>query len=327
MDDDVITPQPNGDDEFAAAFADLSAPAAAPTPTPAPAAAAAPETPAAAPTPTPAPAAAPAAGAPETPAAAPETPAAAAAETPPAYVPPSAEEFQRMQAELADLKARPAAPAPAPTPTPAAEAPAPAPAPAPIYTADEQATIAAYEKEWPDVVAGEALKRRGEYQNLLNHVFSEVAKYVQPIMDAVPKLESTTQYNELVKAIPDYNAVRQPVLDWAAKQPAYLKAAYEQVTSQGTPEDIADLVDRFKKETGWTAPAATAPAATAPAAAPAAAAPAATIPAAPAAKPGAALPSAAVAALKPVKGASTTPAKAEDPNDFDSAFKEFSATP
>ena len=195
-----------------------------------------------------------------------------------------------------------------------------------MYTAAEQTSIDAYLKEWPEVAANEALVRRAEYSTLMTHVFKEVAKYVQPLMDVVPRLEVSTQFRELTELIPDYDAVRAPVLEWVDKQPAYLKAAYEQITSRGTPEDIADMVERFKKETNWVAPAATGTPAPAPAPSPA---PASGTPA-PAAAPRAALPTAAAAAaaaLKPVKGGRTEVASAQDPNDFDAAFKEFSAQP
>ena len=293
-------------DEFASAFADLNNPTPAPAPAPTP-------TPAADATNTPAPTPAPAAEPTPTPAPSPA----------PEYVPPTAEQWAQMQADLeAARKAPPATAAPAPSPAPA---PTPAPAAAPIYTPEQETAVSDYLKEWPQVAEGEALVRKGEYADLTKFIFSEVAKYVQPLMDVVPRIETSTQYRELNDLIPDYDAVREPVLEWVDKQPAYLKAAYEQVTSKGTPEEIADLVERFRKETNWVSPAA----ASTPAPTPAPAATPAPTPA-PAAAPRAALPTAAAAAaaaLKPVKGSSTTPSKAEDPNDFDGAFKEFSALP
>ena len=37
---------------------------------------------------------------------------------------------------------------------------------------------------------------------------------------------------------------------WVDQQPAYLQAAYTQVIQQGTAEEVADLVGRYRKETG-----------------------------------------------------------------------------
>lgn len=299
-------------DEFAAAFAELQdAASAPPTPTPAPTPA---PSPAPAPAPTPAPAATPA---PEGTAAAEGTPSPAPAPTPAPDGFVSKADFDRILNER--LEALRAAPAPAP-------APAPSPAPAPLLTPEDQAALDAYEKDWDQVSRGESLKRRIEYDHLVRHIFKELA----PVIDAVNsistnvgKVESSVQYRDLVEEIPDYNLVREPVIEWVAKQPAYLKAAYEQVTSSGTVEEIADLVDRFRKETGWVAPAGT-PAATPVPAATSAAAPAAAAPT-PAPAPNAALPAAAVAAaasLKPVKTGRTEPAPANDPNDFDGAWAE-----
>ena len=305
-------------DEFASAFADLNAPTPAPVPAPAPA---------------PAPTAAPApegdagnppagSGEPSAPPSASSTPAPApASPAPDAPSSVSLEAFQALEARIAELTRTPAAaPAPAPAPTPA-------PAPAPLYTTEEQAVLAKYHTDWSDVAQGESLQRRGEYQALVKHILDQVqplVSVVQELQGRVPALETTTQYNELVKAIPDYDDVRDPVIEWVGKQPDYLKAAYEHVTAHGTPDQIADLVDRFRKETGYTAPA-SAPVP----AAPAAAASGTPAPApAPAATPSAALPPAAaavVASLKPVKVGRTEPTTAADPNDFDGAWKAFTA--
>lgn len=214
--------------------------------------------------------------------------------------------------QLAALQAKiDAAPAPA-APAPAAPAPAPA---APLYTADEETAIATYRKEWPDVAAAEQLVRRKEYADLVNHIYSQIGPILDELRVTSTRAHSSTTYSELTRLIPDYDDVRDPVLEWVAKQPAYLKTAYEQVTETGMPADIADLVDRFKKDTGWKGKGGAAPA-PAPAAAPVAA------PAAPAVAPAVA---AAAAGLKPVPSARSAAGTGADPNDYDGAFKEASA--
>lgn len=299
-------------DDFAAAFADLNSPAPAPTPTPAPAHVVADPVvvdpanpPAGSALSVPEPAS-------STPAAAPVSPA------PDAPSSVSLEAFQALEARIAELTRAPAAPAPAPAPTPA-------PVEAPLYTADEAAVLQKYHTDWSDVAQGEALQRRGEYQALVKHVLTEIQPLVNALQDLqgrVPALESTTQYSELVKAIPDYDDVRDPAIEWVSKQPDYLKTAYESVTAHGTPDQIADLIDRFRKETGWVAPT------TAPAALPASAASPAPVLPVSAATPSAALPAAAAAAassLKPVKVGRTEPTTAADPNDFDAGWKAYTA--
>lgn len=233
---------------------------------------------------------------------------------------PTAEEWQALQREIAELRAARETPPAAP-----AAAPAPAAPPPPLYTADEQAAIGTYLKEWEDVARGEALLRRGEYQGLTAHIFTEIGRVLQPILEAFPQLQQNLQYRDLKDDVPDYDAARDAVIEWVDTQPAFLKAAYEQVMESGTSADIAEMYARFKKDTGWTAPAATAPNANGaqPAAAPpAASAPAAPSKPAPAPNPAAA---AAAAALAPVRTSRTDPAASPDPSDFDGAWKEITA--
>lgn len=306
-------------DDFAAAFAELNAPGEVPAAgKPAPAAPAAPATPASAgatPTPEATPSATPSTDAATPPVAEPGT-APTPAPAPAAEPNPLEKQIAELQSQLAALQeaARtPPAPATPDTPT----------APKPVYTTEEQTALEKYWQDWPDVAAGEQLQRKAEYVALCNHIFSQITPLIAQLQERLPALESSTQYRDLVETIPDYEQVREPVIEWVGKQPEWVRGAYERVTNEGTPTEIAQLVAQFKKDTGWVAPAA-APAATTAAAAPAATTPAA-VPAAAAPKP-AALPAAAAAAaasLKPVKVGRTEPTTAQDPNDFDSAWNEF----
>jgi 2-oxoglutarate dehydrogenase E2 component (dihydrolipoamide succinyltransferase) len=216
-----------------------------------------------------------------------------------------------LQAELAELKRNPtaAAPAPALTPTPAAATPAAAASP---FTPEEQAIVDSYVKEWPDMARGEMLLRRAEYGQLVNHIFEQLRPRLEALEQGYETTSTRTQYSDLVKLVPDYDDVRDKTLAWIETQPAYLKAAYQNVANTGSASDVADLITRFKKETGYAAPAAAAPA---PTPTPAAAAPAAAAGLAPAA-------AAAAASLKIVKSSRSEPVTTPDPDDFDAAFKE-----
>jgi len=203
-----------------------------------------------------------------------------------------------------------------------AAAPAPAPAePPPTYSQAEQDALAKYREEWPDIANGEALARRAEYQQLVQWVFGQIQPHLDALRQQSGQTFERTQYSSLKELVPDYDDVRDPTLAWIATQPAYLKDAYQKVANEGTPQDVADLIGRFRKETGWVkagaAPASAPAAASTPA--PAAQAPA---PAAPAPAPVNPAVAAAAAALKPVAGSRSQPAAAADPNDFDGAFAE-----
>lgn len=365
----MTNPAPTPDDEFAAAFSELSVPHPAKPANEAPATAAAtpatPETPASSPETSAAPAkpAPDAASAPtdgtsaagpgesttsgdaatatsaDTAAASSDTaaqPAETPSETPAApagYV--SQDQFAALQAELAALKKQSAAPAEQPrTEQPRAEPP-------PLYTADEQAVIEGYLKEWPDVAKGEALMRRAEYSQLVKYVFDQFAPRLDALESSQTSVSTRTQYQDIVSLVPDYDTVRDATLAWIDTQPGYLKSAYQKVAEEGSPQDVADLITRFKKETGYVAgrtgtsatpatPAAAAPAGTGATAAPTGSAQAAGAQgaAASAGAVSASLPAAAqaaAAALKPVKTTRSEPVSSPDPNDFDAAFKEFAS--
>ncbi len=123
--------------------------------------------------------------------------------------------------------------------------------PRPIYSSDEEARIAQYREDWPEVVAGEALARRKEYVELTNYIFDEVAKRYEPLIEFYQNSSSRNQYSDIVALVPDYDNVRDKTLEWIDTQPTFLKKAYTEVTETGTPEEIAELINIFKKSTGY----------------------------------------------------------------------------
>lgn len=299
------------------------------------AAAAEPATPAAEP---PAPAATPPAPASEPPAgeAAPaggETPP-AAGETPPAAAPPaagdppapaagateepkplSADDILKQLAEKINQPPAPAAPAAEPAATPAEEPP--------IYTAEELTTLEEYEKNWPDVAKAETLRRRAEYRDVFQFVFSEVARFTQPMRDQLSAIGNTLHLGELKAAVPDYTpAVEADVNAWIDTQPSYLQAPYKQVMQSGTSDEVADLIGRYRAANGVAPAPVVVPPAPAAGTPPAPAAP-------PAATPKTELSSAAKQAaesLAPVSGDRSTVPAGEDTQDFDTAFSKYAAT-
>ncbi len=207
-----------------------------------------------------------------------------------------------LEAQIAALKTSAATPEVEPIAAPAA----------PVYTTDEQATLSKYQTDWPDIAAGEALMRRAEYQQLVGYIFNQVRQQLDPALEFYQKQQGRTQYQDIVEKVSDYDDVRDKTLAWVETQPAYLKKAYQEVANSGSAADVADLITRFKKETGYVQAPATAPAAKP---IPAASAPvAAALPAAAAA---------AVSSLRVVKSSRSEPAQGADPNDFDAAFEEF----
>lgn len=171
-----------------------------------------------------------------------------------------------------------------------------------LYTDEEKKLLTEYESDWPDVAKAEALRRRGEYRDLVNHVFREVAKELGPLSQTLKILAERTHLNDLHEKVADYDDVRDKVIDWVNNQPTYLQNAYKHVIQQGTPDEIADLVTRYKKETAPSTPT--------------------VVPL----KQETELPATtkqAVAALAPVSSKRSTVVQADDPNDFEGAFAAF----
>jgi hypothetical protein len=173
--------------------------------------------------------------------------AAAAAAAAPAEAGPSADDI------LAGLKKLVGEAKPEDKPTEAAPA---AETPAAIYSEEETKFLAEYDSEWGDVVKGEALKRRAEYQQLMTYIFEQVANFVKPIQETAETLANRTHATDLTTAVPDYSdRLRDDVVKWVGTQPAYLQSAYNQVITEGTVEEVKDLVDRYRTATGAKQPA------------------------------------------------------------------------
>lgn len=172
----------------------------------------------------------------------------------------------------------------------------------PAYSPEESEFLESYLNDWPDVAKAEALRRRAEYQQLLGYVFQEVAKEFRPIMETVKVLSERTHLSDLQTAVTDYGDVRDKVIAWVGTQPAYLQTAYKHVITSGTVDEVADLVDRYKREAGVTQRAA------------------------PVSKKATELPPAtkqAAAELAPVSSKRSAVVQAADPSDFEAAFATF----
>jgi 2',3'-cyclic-nucleotide 2'-phosphodiesterase (5'-nucleotidase family) len=139
-------------------------------------------------------------------------------------------------------------------------------------------------------------------------VFAEIAKVVSPIKEITDTLAQRTHYQDIEQKIGQYDdSLRDQVESWMKTQPDYLQSAYQQVIDQGTSEQVADLVARFRKETGQAPQSAAAPKP--------AGAKGGTELSAPAKQ--------AAAALEPVETKRTVIEQSDDPNDFDKAFSRF----
>ena len=90
----------------------------------------------------------------------------------------------------------------------------------------------------------------------LNYAFSEVGKVLTPLQESVSTYSTNDHMSAIYDTHADYDQVYQPVMEWIETQPSFLKAAYQNVVKQGTADDVSTMIQRFKDETKWVAPAA-----------------------------------------------------------------------
>lgn len=115
--------------------------------------------------------------------------------------------------------------------------------------------MADLQKEWPDLHRLFSLMARQVQVDTLNYAFSEVGKVLVPLQESVNTYSTNDHMGAIYDAHEDYDQVYQPVMEWIGKQPSFLKAAYQNVVKEGTAEDVVGLIQRFKDETKWNAPA------------------------------------------------------------------------
>lgn len=191
---------------------------------------------------------------------------------------------------------------------PAAPTPAAAPTDeAPLYTAEEQTLLDAYEKEWGDVSKAEGLKRRAEYRSLLQYTFKEIMGEFAPIREMVEALAGRTHVADITSKIGEYtDQDRTDIEGWVNEQPTYLQTAYMSVINEGTAEEVADLVGRYRTAKGIGAGAPPAPGGGDELSGPA---------------------KQAAAALAPVGSKRSVVQQQDDPANFDAAWGRFADTP
>lgn len=142
---------------------------------------------------------------------------------------------------------------------PQQQAPKPAQQEAPpeIYSDDEKRLLEDYEKDWPDIAKAEELRRKGEYRELVGFVFQTMGKHIAALNEQVANLAQRAHYGDLTSVVgPEYDDLVDKVTSWVDTQPTYLQAAYKNVVESGTPDEVKDLIDRYKRETGYQAPSA-----------------------------------------------------------------------
>lgn len=176
----------------------------------------------------------------------------------------------------------------------------------PLFSTEEAQFLDSYNKDWPDVARAQNIMMRAMAHQVTSHIYSEMAKVLGPKLQMLDEIADRTHTNDLHTAVQDYDDVRDKVIDWAGKQPTYLREAYGRVISEGTVDEVADLISRYRKDTGQVSVTAPAPA-----------------------KKETELSNTAkkaAAALAPVGSKRSAVVRQTSPDDFDGAFADFAKT-
>lgn len=125
----------------------------------------------------------------------------------------------------------------------------------------EKARLAELEGEWADISEMLSLRDKVVKAKLEQEIADRLGKTVQELREGLAPIVQDhvssrieAHRTAILAAHKDFETVSPEVEKWIATQPAYLKAAMQQVYDAGTTQDVIDLFSRFKKETGRVAP-------------------------------------------------------------------------
>ena len=118
--------------------------------------------------------------------------------------------------------------------------------PEPMFSKEEMDFLATYHNDFPDIAKGEAMVRRAEYRNIVSYVFGEITKELTPLVETVRLLSSRVHLGDIQSQVPDYAVTRDQVVDWVSKQPDFMRVGMQQVVDSGTAAQVAQLVQNVQ---------------------------------------------------------------------------------
>ena len=179
------------------------------------------------------------------------------ADTPPADTPPAKTadqlELEQVKADLAALKAAPAAPAPVPAPAPAAPA-----GPTPEETqakADEDKAWADFKQDWPEVAAMMEKKQSVTEAQLAQALAAvkQLTDQVTPITTSLAESEDEKFVQTILTTHKDAGTILPDVEKWILTLPRHRQVGANFVLDRGSAQEVVALYTEFKVETGMVA--------------------------------------------------------------------------
>lgn len=169
-------------------------------------------------------------------------------------------------------------------------------------SAEDQAALQSYQEDFPEIYRAETIRQTAAMQQALGAFSKQLGEFLAPILAQVGQQATQSHEQAIAAAHPDFQTISPALVAWVGEQPPFMRDTFNKVLSEGTTQQVVDLLTHYKRSVGQAAPAAVA-SATAPAVNPAT--------------------QQAAAALAPVQSGRGAPSsKKADPDDFDGAFAE-----
>jgi len=89
--------------------------------------------------------------------------------------------------------------------------------------------------------------------NYVNESFKVLVEKITPYLEATRKSIEQQHSSSISEKHPDYRAIKEDVLGWIKEQPKYMQKSLMSVYDNGEPEDVVDMLNRYKKDRGLLA--------------------------------------------------------------------------
>lgn len=123
--------------------------------------------------------------------------------------------------------------------------------PEPFKLSDEQVKLLkTYEEEWPEVAKAAELRTQMAISQAVGALVTQLRQELTPVVQHYVKSQGSNHFGAIKAAHEDFDALKPQVKAWVAQQPAGLRAAYQQIATTGSAEDVIELFNTYKRTNG-----------------------------------------------------------------------------
>lgn len=120
-------------------------------------------------------------------------------------------------------------------------------------TRELDAAISALKDDYPEIYTGVEMLLRKELSAALHVLWQNVQQLVTPVAKITENQAQKEHWKQIVDKHPDVQEILSSgaLADWIETKRGRDKATCIEVTQSGTADDVIDLLDRYKRETGY----------------------------------------------------------------------------